>query len=81
MSGITYGQWWGRMSSQVANENASEYYRAKTRLVSAETERIKAEEAEIRRQNEVMKAQIGRMYAKLATQRKKLAEFETRYKS
>ena len=52
MSGITYGQWASRMASQVANENASEYYYAKTQQVREETEKLRA-------QNELLKQQIA----------------------
>lgn len=55
MSGITYGQWWGRMSSQAASEAAARYYDAKTEQVAEETQKLRNENELLKQQVELLK--------------------------
>lgn len=61
MSGITYGQWWARMSAQVANDNASAYYDAQRRRVEAETEKVEAETEKLKLEKAKLEAEIEQM--------------------
>ena len=51
MSGITYGQWRARMSSQVAAESVSEHYDLKTQMLKLENQKLKEELLKLQKDN------------------------------
>jgi hypothetical protein len=52
MSGITYGQWQARMSSQVAAESVREHYDLKTQMLKLENQKLKEELLKLQKDNE-----------------------------
>lgn len=51
MSGITYGQWQARMSSQVATESVREHYDLKTQMLKLENQKLKEELLKLQKDN------------------------------
>jgi hypothetical protein len=51
MSGITYGQWQARMSSQVAAESVREHYDLKTQMLKLENQKLKEELLKLQKDN------------------------------
>jgi hypothetical protein len=43
MSGVTYGQWQARMSSQAAAESSREYHNLKCQMLRLENQKLKEE--------------------------------------
>jgi len=51
MSGITYGQWQARMSSQVAAESVREHYDLKSQMLRLENQKLKEELLQLKKDN------------------------------
>ena len=51
MSGITYGQWQARMSSQVAAESVREHYDLKSQMLRLENQKLKEELLKLQKDN------------------------------
>lgn len=51
MSGITYGQWQARMSSQVAAQSVREHYDLKNQMLRLENQKLKEELLKLQKDN------------------------------
>lgn len=51
MSGVTYGQWQARMSSQAAAESSREYHDLKAQMLRLENQKLKEEILRLQKDN------------------------------
>ena len=51
MSGVTYGQWQARMSSQAAAESSREYHDLKSQMLRLENQKLKEEILKLQKDN------------------------------
>jgi len=54
MSGVTYGQWQARMTSQAAAENSREYHDLKCQMLRLENQKLKEEILKLQKDNNII---------------------------
>jgi len=54
MSGVTYGQWQARMTSQTAAESSREYHDLKCQMLRLENQKLKEEILRLQKDNNII---------------------------
>ena len=54
MSGVTYGQWQARMTSQAAAESSREYHDLKCQMLRLENQKLKEEILRLQKDNNII---------------------------